>query len=230
MLARMTVENAQPQKAVLVGADSGKEAVLCVPKAAIFPHGRPHGFWTEGIDELLTAIQTQAVFVPRSEAEEDSSFQQIIPYCTVMHSDGTYLMTYRTKQSTESRLHNLYSIGVGGHVNDGGDDAVVSGLTREWQEEVICESPATAKLVGALADNSNEVGNVHLGLSFVVTPKSGHASVREVDKLTGVVATDDDLTSHYQEMETWSQIVLDAMRSGQFLKSGPLEAELPANP
>jgi len=159
--------------------------------------------------------------------------QQIIPYCVVHHpQDGTYLLTRRLRRSSERRLHHLYSLGVGGHVNpgDGADgDPLIGGLQREWAEEVVCASPATARLVAMLNDDSTPVSRVHLGLVFLVEPTLSITSVREVEKLEGESLPLSAMRRHYLSMESWSQLVFDDLVGGaaQRADHSPLVVELP---
>ena len=55
-------------------------------------------------------------FLPRSQVEEDPSYKQLIPY-VIMACDGKYLSYVRGKRAGETRLLNLRSIGIGGHIN-----------------------------------------------------------------------------------------------------------------
>jgi len=214
-----------------------REAVLCVPRATIFPDGAWHGLVATGLERVLRTIRATAEYRPRHLVEEDPSQQQIIPYCIVRHGDDTYLLTHRLRASSEKRLHHLYSLGVGGHVNPGdgevGDDPVVGGLRREWAEEIACPVPATASLVALLNDDTTPVSRVHLGLVFLVEPRGGGvASVREVDKLEGEVLSLEAMRRHYLNMESWSQLVYDDLVAGAPARAerSPLVVELEPAP
>jgi predicted NUDIX family phosphoesterase len=194
-----------------------KEAVLCVPRTTIFPDGAWHGLVATGLERVLRTIRATAEYRPRDLVEDDPSQQQIIPYCIVRHADDTYLLTHRLRASSEKRLHHLYSLGVGGHVNPGDGetgDPVVGGLRREWAEEIVCPAAATASLVAMLNDDTTPVSRVHLGLVFLVEPRSGSASVREVRKLEGEVLGLEAMRRHYLNMESWSQLVYDDLVGG----------------
>jgi predicted NUDIX family phosphoesterase len=210
------------------------EDVLCVPRTTIFPDGAWHGLVSVGLERVLRTIRAASEYRPRHMVEDDPSMQQIIPYCVVHHPrDGTYLLTRRLRRSSERRLHHLYSLGVGGHVNpvDGaGGDPVVGGLQREWAEEVVCSSPATARLVALLNDDSTPVSRVHLGLVFLVEPEVAITSVREMDKLEGESLSLTAMRRHYLSMESWSQLVFDDLVGGaaQRAERSPLVVELPA--
>jgi predicted NUDIX family phosphoesterase len=194
------------------------EDVLCVPRATIFPDGAWHGLVTGDLARLLRTVRASSEYQPRHLVENDPALQQIIPYCVVHHPhDDTYLITRRLRRSSEKRLHHLYSIGIGGHVNpvDGvSSDPVEGGLRREWGEEIRCPSPATARLVAALNDDSSPVSRVHLGLVFLVEPTLGFVDVRETDKLEGESMTLLAMRRHYLSMESWSQLVFDDLVNG----------------
>jgi predicted NUDIX family phosphoesterase len=212
------------------------EDVLCVPRTTIFPDGAWHGLVTWGLERLLRTVRAASEYQPRGMVEDDPGLQQIIPYCVVRHPhDDTYLITRRLRRSSERRLHHLYSLGIGGHVNpsDGGaGDPVIGGLRREWAEEIRCPSPATARLVAALNDDSSPVSKVHLGLVFLVEPTLGFVDVRETHKLEGDVMPLEDMRDHYLSMESWSQLVFDDLMSGAGSRAdrSPLVIELDAAP
>jgi predicted NUDIX family phosphoesterase len=210
------------------------EDVLCVPRTTIFPDGAWHGLVTVGLERVLRTIRATSEYRPRHLVEDDPSMQQIIPYCVVHHPhDGSYLLTRRLRRSSERRLHHLYSLGVGGHINPGdgaGGDPLIGGLEREWAEEVVCAAPATARLVAMLNDDTTPVSRVHLGLVFLVEPAGVTTSVREIEKLEGESLQLSEMRRHYLSMESWSQLVFDDLVAGaaQRAERSPLTVQLPA--
>jgi predicted NUDIX family phosphoesterase len=212
------------------------EEVLCIPRSTIFPGPVWHGLVTRGLERVLRTIRAASEYRPRHLVEDDPSQQQVIPYCIVhLPDEDTYLLTRRLRRSSERRLRNLYSLGVGGHVNPGDgerNDPVVGGLIREWQEEIICPAPATARLVALLNEDSTPVGRVHLGLVFLVEPECGPVSVRESDKLEGEVLSLEAMRSYYLSMESWSQLCYDDLVAGAPARAerSPLMVELPSAP
>lgn len=205
-----------------------------MPRSTIFPDGAWHGLVTGGLERVLRTIRAASEYRRRDLVEDDPSMQQIIPYCVVRHPDqGTYLLTRRLRRSSERRLHHLYSLGVGGHINPGdgaGGDPVIGGLKREWAEEVVCSSPATARLVAMLNDDTTPVSRVHLGLVFLVEPTVATTSVRETDKLEGESLPLAEMRRHYLSMESWSQLVFDDLVAGAAKRAerSPLTVELAA--
>ena len=189
------------------------EQVLCVRREDIFPDGAWHGFVTDQLDRHQKVIREQHFFMPRSDVEDDPSYQQIIPYVVFRNGDR-YLLTHRLRASSERRLRKQYSLGVGGHINPGdlqGGDPIQDGLKREWQEEVVYDGRFEARLLGLLNDESSPVSKVHLGVVFLVDGDSPNIAIREIDKLAGELLTLDEMRIYYLGMESWSQMVYDRL-------------------
>ena len=187
------------------------EHVLCVGREDIFPDGAWHGFVATGLERAQEVIRHQSFFMPRSEVEDDPAYQQVIPYIVFRHDDR-HLLTRRLKASGEKRLHQQYSLGVGGHINPGdlgNGDPIDDGLRREWEEEVDYRGRFQAQLLGLINDDSSPVSRVHLGLVFLVDGDSPEIAIRETDKLEGELLTLEQMKIFYLGMESWSQIVYD---------------------
>lgn len=189
------------------------EHVLCVRRDDIFPEGAWHGFVGEDLDRAQSVIREGSFFMPRSQVEEDPTYQQIIPYVVFRHA-SRYLLTRRLKASSEKRLRQLYSLGVGGHINPGDldqGDPVQDGLRREFAEECVYAGGYSSRLLGLLNDESSPVSKVHLGVVFLLDGDSDQISIREVDKLSGELLTLEEMRIYYLEMESWSQMVYDRL-------------------
>ncbi|HEX6547748.1 MAG TPA: NUDIX hydrolase [Candidatus Dormibacteraeota bacterium] len=192
------------------------EHVLCVNRDDIFPDGAWHGFVETGLVRAQEVIRGASFFMPRSEVEDNPEYQQIIPYVVFRHGDRFFL-THRLKASSEKRLRQQYSLGVGGHINPGDlehGDPINDGLKREWEEEVEYAGRFEARLLGLLNDDSSPVSKVHLGVVFLVEGDSPQIRIREVDKLAGELLTLDDMRMFYLAMESWSQMVYDRLVAG----------------
>ena len=189
------------------------EHVLCVRREDLFPDGAWYGFISEGLERYEKVIREQSFFMPRAEVEEDPSYQQIIPYVVFRHGDR-YFLTRRLRASTEKRLRQLYSLGVGGHINPGDleqGDPIMDGLRREFEEEVVYSGSIEATLLGLINDDSSPVSKVHLALAFLVEGSSPEITIRETNKLAGELLTLEEMRMYYLEMESWSQIVYDEL-------------------
>jgi predicted NUDIX family phosphoesterase len=188
------------------------EEVLVVPRPGLLSDGAFHGLRTDAAAVYLARIRACGFFRRRGDVEDDPSLKQIIPYVVVRRGEEIFLFQ-RTDRGGDARLHHRYSIGIGGHINrsDVGDaDPIETGLLREIEEELVFGAPWTARLVGALNDDRNPVGQVHFGLVYEATT-GGDVSVREADALAGAFVPLRVAGEHYERMETWSQLVMGGM-------------------
>jgi predicted NUDIX family phosphoesterase len=162
--------------------------------------------------QLRTAVVEHGTYLDRPSAEEDPAHKQLIPYVVVRDGPDVFLM-HRTDAGGDPRLHGKGSIGVGGHLNpvDHGQDPLMAGLRREWAEELDADWEPEFRLVGLLNDDSNPVGAVHLGVVFEVEAAGRPVDVREHDKLVGAFANADAVAASWERLETWSQLVADAL-------------------
>jgi predicted NUDIX family phosphoesterase len=191
------------------------ERVLVVPAAEFDRLGRFQGFSGEAeryLGRLLTPELAQ--FRPRSEVEDDPGFKQIIPY--VIFRSGDRVFCYiRGKSQGEVRLHRLRSLGVGGHVAEADADgratldAYELALRRELDEEVAIQSDGSIRRVGLINDDSNPVGQVHLGVVHLYELERPAVTPRE-DGLAGAeFLTLAQIRELRSQFETWSQICID---------------------
>ena len=188
---------------------SPDEEVLVVPRASIVPGDGWLGVRRDGLDAALDAVRRDGFFLRRGDAEEDPTHKQVIPYLVLRDGDRWFLMR-RTKAGGDARLHDLWSIGVGGHLNPGDGD-VEGGLRREWTEEVVAAFEPAFEPVGLLNDDTTPVGAVHVGIVFVADAAGRTVEIRETDKLSGSFATTDEVAAVRDAMETWSRLVFDAL-------------------
>ena len=190
------------------------ENVLTVERRLIADLLPQEGITEDNCRKLVDIIINNYQFTPRQEAENDPSKKQIIPYVTLCRGDEVFY-TRRLKKGGESRLHGLISLGIGGHINDisdgNGADVLARGLARELAEEVFIEKYGVLTPRGIINDDTNEVGSVHLGL-FYTLEVQGEVFVREKDKLEGFWAKRSALASLREEMETWSQLVVNIIQ------------------
>jgi predicted NUDIX family phosphoesterase len=189
------------------------EQVL-VFKRELFPDLPTDGF-IHKVD-LLPRILSKAVFVDRDKAEVDPTYKQIIPYSILRYNE----MVFRYKRSAwgnEARLHGLYSIGVGGHVNKSDFFPLLADATpivewtrdREIREEFYVKAPGQPRLAGLLNDESNEVGRVHFGVIYEYWLESPKVESKEkrVHIQSGFIRLP-ELVAHAEEYENWSRIII----------------------
>lgn len=188
---------------------SPEERVFVVPRSAVIRGDGWLGIRTDGAAGLLDAISTSGRFEPRPMMETDPTFKQIIPYLVLRDGDRIFLMK-RTRAGGDARLHDRYSIGVGGHLNPG-DGGILGGLAREWREELEADFMPEFEFAGLLNDDTVDVGRHHLGIVYLAEAAGRPVGVRETDKLSGSFEEIEAARAVYDLMETWSQLVLDAI-------------------
>ncbi|MET0773849.1 MAG: phosphoesterase [Candidatus Limnocylindrales bacterium] len=190
------------------GASStSREPILGLPRSAI-PGGLSwRGVRTDGLAEVLAAFAAHGEHRVRAEVEDDPSFQQLIPYVVVRDADRVFLMR-RLRAGADTRLHDRWSIGVGGHIGES-EGGLGGGLAREWSEELVADWTPEFRLIGLLNDDTDPVGAVHLGVVYEVDAAGRAVAVRETHKLEGAFAPLAEADALDDRLETWSRLVLD---------------------
>ncbi|HEX5790831.1 MAG TPA: hypothetical protein VFY13_06735, partial [Luteolibacter sp.] len=193
------------------------EQVLVVPRALFDEIGAFQGIRTEGLEEALGRLldERSHFFMDRAAAEEDPGHKQIIPYC--IFRCGERILHYtRGKAGGESRLHAKISVGVGGHVNpadmDGGRTGAATyhaAVTREIEEELVLPPHHPHRVIALLNDDSNPVGQVHLGVVHLIDLDSEQVSSAEDALLDLGFSPLSELNGPLHErLETWSQFCI----------------------
>ena len=108
------------------------EKVLVVPAGSIDGH-LASSFDPAAAQAIIDLADRTRLFRPRSEVEQDESVKQIIPYVCIRCGDS-YVLLQRTNKQSEARLHNKFSLGIGGHINDQEQSAADSGSYRNAKE------------------------------------------------------------------------------------------------
>jgi predicted NUDIX family phosphoesterase len=188
---------------------SPDEQVLVVPRAALVVGEGWLGVRRGTLDDALAIVGREGFFMRRAEAEVDPGHKQVIPYLVLRDGERWFLMR-RTKAGGDPRLHDRWSIGVGGHLNPGDRD-VAGGLAREWAEELVADFEPAYAPVGLLNDDTTPVGSVHVGFVYVADAGGRPVAIRETDKLEGAFATPDEVAAVRDDLETWSRLVFDAL-------------------
>lgn len=185
----------------------GDEQVLVIP-AADAKH------LVNGLQPMLDLTKVHPRFIYRYEAEQNPTWRQLIPYIVLRQAEHVWL-TQRLSTQGESRLHHLFSLGVGGHINPidaTGTSPLIDALYRELEEELDLGNwqPSNPTPIALINDLSNAVSRDHLGVVFILeVPPTVKISIREQDKMLGKwVHTKRVRADHYEQLESWSQLVL----------------------
>ncbi|HYG21571.1 MAG TPA: phosphoesterase [Verrucomicrobiae bacterium] len=195
-----------------------EERVLCFQRTLLESLGVFQGI-SPDVDRYLPVLTASAniTYLNRSEAENDRSHKQLIPYVLIFCNDR--ILRYRRgKGGGETRLHGLYSVGIGGHISEE-DTGLFSkgpgyseGMRRELMEEVAIEN-AQETAVALINDDSTEVGFVHFGVVHVMVVPDESI----VGRRSGIVSPEfipiaeavEDLSSY----ESWSRFCLENLGS-----------------
>lgn len=198
------------------------EKILCINRDSLFANGYFLGF-----SQYLAYSSREYNFVDRTpELEANPQIKQLIPYVAVLSENGNILDYIRGKAGCEGRLHNLYSIGFGGHVKDTDTDSarydtnmagtlVTRAAIRELKEELklsIYQDQLNA--FGFINDDANEVGAVHLGICYLVKLFDEDLTkiISNEPDIEGLCVTSiDDAYQRIDQFETWSQYFLRAL-------------------
>jgi predicted NUDIX family phosphoesterase len=166
------------------------------------------------IADLLALPQ---YFLPRSRAENDPSYKQLIPY-QLFRRGGGFFVYQRGKKVGEQRLAGRLSLGIGGHINS--DDAsnfllslqaYQAALHRERCEELEGLPPCEPLLIGLINDDSDAVSEVHLGaVHLSILPQEATPTIRSAgeDLLPHGFWTAAEIEQVADQFERWSLLAL----------------------
>lgn len=190
-------------------SDTSSELVLGLPRTRLIGTTGWRGVMFGDVQPYLDRILAEGAYRPRADVEQDPSWKQVIPYL-VLRDRGRIFLMRRTSAGSDARLHERWSIGVGGHVNpeDGG---VEGGLAREWSEEVVADFTPSFRVIGLLNDDTDPVGQVHVGIVCVAEAEGRAVAIRETHKLEGTFVAPNEVLRVYERLETWSSLVYDFM-------------------
>ena len=195
-----------------------EERVLCFERTLLERVGVFQGINLE-VEKYLPAVtdSSKLAYLNRSEAEHDKRYKQLIPY--VLLICGSKVLRYRRgKGGQETRLHGLYSVGVGGHISDQ-DDGLFSkdigyqeGMRRELMEEVAVEQ-VNAPAVAVINDDSTEVGQVHFGVVHVMRVPDESVAGRRSGIVNPEFIPITEALKDTAPYESWSRFCLEHLDS-----------------
>lgn len=188
------------------------ERILVIKRSELFQESAWTGIKAVNFDNYLKLIQEKQEFMPRNLAEEDFDYKQIIPYLVFQHNE-TYFLMQRKSESSEQRLANKYSLGIGGHLReeDMQGATLFDWARREFEEEINYTGNLEITPLGILNDDSNDVGKVHVGFVFLLKGDSTNISIKS-ELQNGELLSVEQCQEKYELMETWSQLVFDFIK------------------
>lgn len=167
------------------------------------------------VSKFRESVAGKAFFMDREKAETDPTHKQVIPYTIVQNIHSKRILAYkRTKKGGEGRLHNKWSIGIGGHINPQDrtpkEPEYMTAMVRELKEE-IGVTDGRASIIGVLYDPSNPVGEVHFGvvIAFLVSDDVIESNEDAIDENLKWVTLKEGL--ELPNLENWSKLILEEL-------------------
>jgi predicted NUDIX family phosphoesterase len=191
-----------------------EERVLCFERRLLEELGVFQGLSLD-IDKYFPAVTSPSrlLYLNRSEAEQDKRYKQLIPYVLII-CQGRILRYRRGRGGQETRLHGLYSVGVGGHISEEDHGLFSSGLgyqegmRRELMEEVAIDD-AKETAVAIINDDSTDVGSVHFGVVHMM--RVAHENI--AGRRSGIVGPEfipiTEAVKDPEGYESWSRFCLE---------------------
>lgn len=193
-----------------------KESVLCIHRDRLpAPWVETKSIVPLGLSTFIEkCTQSGFDFIPREKAEQNPDLKQVIPYI-ILQTPGSDQTAVYNRQGSEKRLHDLWSLGIGGHINPidqendqaSFKDILISGMERELDEELI-KRPACdpAKFIGIISEDITDVGSVHLGAVFQILTKTPESYLPGPELSQFQWVKNKELTP--LNLELWSELAL----------------------
>jgi predicted NUDIX family phosphoesterase len=191
-----------------------EERVLCFERKLFEELGVFQGLNTE-VEKYLPVVTSNSklLYKNRNEAEQDKRFKQLIPYVLVI-CNGRILRYRRGKGGQETRLHGLFSVGIGGHISEE-DHGLFSagpgyqeGMRRELMEEVAIDDFNDAA-VAVINDDSTDVGQVHFGVVHIVRVADENVAGRRSGIVSPEFVPISEAVKDTAGYESWSRFCLE---------------------
>jgi len=191
-----------------------EERVLCFPRKLLEEVGVFQGLSLE-VEKYLPVVtsSSQLVYLNRTEAEQDKRYKQLIPYVLLI-CNGKILRYRRGRGGQETRLHGMYSVGIGGHIADedhglfSKDRGYWDGMWREITEEVTVKK-VNESAVAVINDDSTEVGYVHFGVVHIMHVADETVAGRRSGILGPEFIPIVEAVTDLSEYESWSRLCLE---------------------
>jgi len=156
-----------------------------------------------------------ARFRERAVVDFDPTYVKVIAYVALTTPDGKVYCYQRGKRMSGSRLVNLYSLGLGGHIEQQDacslftyrDKGIMAAAQRELHEEAAVDIDSSQmRPVGFIHHQGYLLGQTHLAVAFIATTavpvQKGEQAVKGLAARTAA-----EVRRKYEAFEHWSQIL-----------------------
>jgi predicted NUDIX family phosphoesterase len=181
--------------------------ILAIKTSLLFPDKIEEGFIKKNKKQLFKLLKDNSVFLERKLLEEDDYYQQLIPQIILKVGDKIFIHKI-THHSNENRLHDLYPIFLGGHVDEG-DLSIEEAADREFTEEIDYHGNILNKIfLGLVKLHDNPVNRVHTGLIWIYEGDSLNWGHKDEDLIDGKFVAIKDLPEYLDKMTYWSKLTM----------------------
>lgn len=159
----------------------------------------------------------------RWKMEQDTSYQQPIPYVIIHHPESNKFIAYQRGDHTsivwENRLFAQWSLGVWGHIEkeqENDENPLYTTLFREIEEEMGLTDITNIKILWYIVDRTVPVNLYHLWVLYIAETKTKNITeingeLEDVFFLTKE-EIEEIIISPDTELESWSVIAWNAYK------------------
>ena len=197
---------------------TAEERVLCFERKLFEELGVFQGLSLE-VNKYLPVVTSAShvVYLNRSEAERDKRYKQLIPYVLVLCQDR--ILRYRRgRGGQETRLHGLYSVGIGGHISEEDHGLFTNalgyreGMRREIMEEIAVPE-VNESAVAVINDDSTEVGYVHFGVVHLMRVAQENVAGRRSGIVGPEFVSISEAAKDLSAYESWSRLCVEHLET-----------------
>lgn len=198
--------------------------ILVIPRKTLFKDEAIEGFVPIEQKNLLPLLLKSSEYQVRDETlEKNPAFKQIIPYIIVVNTRNHTVFGYKRFKKYaglhETRLHNKFSLGLGGHIDEvkTSENLIVESMMREFTEEVKMNTYPTPKIIGFINSELSEVDRMHFAIVAIAETtenidKRENEEVAE-EKFYTIHEVDQIMQNENIQMDTWTRIVWPFVKS-----------------
>lgn len=200
-----------------------EKIIMVVQRDILFGKDYFEGFKNPNEVDYESRILQNFKWMKKNVAEHDPTHKQPVGYSMIVNPDLKQVFAYQRSSEdaeyTEKRLQGKWSWGVGGHIerfDNLNRNPIHASMMRELEEEVETNDSAKPKLLGYINYDSDNVGEVHFGILYLVEthskiirpkdPEIDSGQLRSVEELQNICSAPKFI------VEEWSRISLEPLK------------------
>ncbi|MBD3253367.1 hypothetical protein GF386_06545 [Candidatus Pacearchaeota archaeon] len=209
-------------------ADKYDKIILAVARKHLFGEDNKdafQGFKPSHEIDYNSRINQNFQWMRRGDIENNPDIKHPIGYTFIVNPEKGKVFVYqRAGAHNESRLAGKWSGGIGGHIeqqDNSSNDPIKDSTLREFDEEVkvIGETKRQHHVLGYINDDSNSVGEVHLGVLNLILTNATNVTPRQGEMAKGHLMDFFELEKmcKAENVETWTSIAVPYIK--EFLEN-----------